>query len=137
MKINLPSGAVLDITLMPFERAWEISQTVIKEIEKIDADIGFLLRGEFDPSELIKLKGPICSLLSNRVIVNMAKECFVKCAINGLRIDDQTFETPSMRGDFIFAAFHVLVENISPFFKNLGSFFTKLSEQMIKSDTQK
>jgi len=37
-KIKLPSGAVLDVTLMPFETAWEVCQLVTKEIEKLSID---------------------------------------------------------------------------------------------------
>lgn len=137
MKIDLVSGAVLEITPMPFEKAWEVMQVVIKEIEGINlGDLGFLF-SKFDPSELFKLKGPLCALLSNKKMVEAAKLCFPKCTINGLKIDDSTFDIPSLRSDYISIIFYVLTVNISPFFKNLGSFLTNISNQMETKNSQK
>lgn len=135
-KITLPSGSCLEITLMPWERAWEISQTVTKELELLKIEISDLEvfkrdfeDPDFNPLELINLKNPICSLISNKVFISAAKACFEKCTIDNLRINNDTFEKEDKRCDFIPAVYHVLMQNLTPFFSNLLSYFTtKLSE---------
>lgn len=130
-KTTLPSGAVLDITLLPFEIAWEISQNVTKELGKLEIDPSVLSlfnkpKGEdIALSELFSLKNPLCAVLSNQVFIDCAKTCFTKCTYKSLRIDQDTWESVDARGDFISAVYCVLLENISPFFKNLDSFLPK------------
>ena len=129
-KITLPSGAILDITLMPFETAWEVSQMVTKEIEKLAIDPSVMHmfsrdeKTDVNLSEIFNLKGPICSILANPVLVDAAKICFFKCTYNDVRIDKNTFEKVECRSDFIPAIYFVLKENLSPFFGSLLSFFT-------------
>jgi hypothetical protein len=131
IKINLPSGSILDVTLMPFEIAWEVSQAVLKEVKKLDIETAALdlfnrpKEADVGIGDLLKLKDPICEVLSNPVFVENAKKCFVKCTYKSLRIDDDTFESVEARGDFIHIVYHVLSTNISPFFKSLDSFLPK------------
>lgn len=120
-KTTLPSGAVLDITLLPFEEAWGVSQSITKEIERIDFDIKSINWQEFKMSNVVNLKNPICAILSSQVVIEAAKVCFKRCTYNGLKIDSQTFEKREHRSDFLPVVFHVLKENISPFFENLFS----------------
>jgi len=129
-KIKLPSGAVLDVTLMPFETAWEVCQLVTKEIEKLSIDpnvMNIFSRDEKTDvsfAELFDLKGPICGILSNPMLVAAAKVCFARCTYNDIRIDKNTFEKVECRGDFIPVVYFVLKENLSPFFGSLLSFFS-------------
>lgn len=120
-KTTLPSGAILDITLLPFEEAWGVSQSITKEIERIDFDIKSIDWQEFKMSNVVNLKNPICAILSSQVVIEAAKVCFKRCTYNGLKIDSQTFEKREHRSDFLPVVFHVLKENISPFFENLFS----------------
>lgn len=120
-KITLPSGAVIDITLLPFEEAWGVSQSITKEIERIDFDIKSVNWQEFQMSNVLNLKNPICAILSSTVVVDAAKICFKRVTYNGLKIDSQTFEKRESRSDFLPVVFYVLKENISPFFENLFS----------------
>jgi hypothetical protein len=120
-KTTLPSGAVLDITLLPFEEAWGVSQSITKEIERIDFDIKSINWQEFKMSNVVNLKNPICAILSSQIVIEAAKVCFKRCTYNGLKIDSQTFEKREHRSDFLPVVFHVLKENISPFFENLFS----------------
>lgn len=129
-KITLPSGASLDITIMPFETSWGVSQAVIKELGRLEVDSSVLdvfkkdRNAEIDLAELFSLKNPICAVLSNPVFVEAAKTCFVKCTYKSMRINEDTFEDQGSRGDFIPAVYYVLLENISPFFTNLTSVFS-------------
>ena len=129
-KITLPSGAILDITLMPFEAAWDVCQLVTKEIEKLAIDPSVLSifskdeKTDVTIAELFNLKGPICSILANPILVEAAKICFVKCTYDDIRIDKHTFEKVECRGDFIPAVYFVLKSNLSPFFGSLLLFFS-------------
>lgn len=125
MKIDLPSGAVLDITLLPFEEAWHVQQLVAKEVERINFDPRSIDFSNFMASDVLNLKNPICSILSSQVVIDAAKQCFKKCTYNGLKIDSQTFESREARTDFLPVVFNVLKENISPFFENLLSSLKK------------
>jgi hypothetical protein len=122
----LPSGAILDITPLPYEEAWEdVAQIILKEFEGID--LGFLKMGnseefaEFLKKDINVLKTPACRILASKSILGAAKKCFVRCTYNGKRIDNMTFESKDARGDFLTAAFQALRENVSPFFGNLIS----------------
>jgi hypothetical protein len=113
---------------MPFETAWDVSQNVTKELGKLDIDSSALnlfnkpKDADVDLADLFSLKNPICAVLSNRVLVDCAKTCFTKCTYKSLRIDQDTWESEEARSDFIPAVYYVLLENLSPFFKNLTSF---------------
>lgn len=120
-KIKLESGSILDITLLPFEEAWSVSQCIIKEIERISFDPKTIDWQNWQATDLLNLKSPLCAILSSQVVVDAAKICFKRCTYNGLKIDSQTFEKREYRGDFLPVAFHVIKQNISPFFENLFS----------------
>ena len=124
-KITLPSGSTLEITLMPFEEAWELCQTVSGILEHLKIDLSTLDMEVARPQDLIALKGPICALLSNKDIILAAKACFKRCLYNGLKIDNDTFEASEKRADFIPVVYYVIFKNISPFFENLFSYLGK------------
>ena len=138
-KIILPSGSVIEIGLLSFEESWKIFQLfsrVVKELD-LDADnFSFLNPGEdgvkreFMVQDFFNLKGPICSILSNKELSDAGVVCFLKCTYNGLRIDERTFESGKSRSDFIPCLFYALKENISPFFGNLISSLAKRSEAL-------
>lgn len=124
-KITLDSGAVLDITLLPFEEAWGVCQTLTKELEKIQFDPRSINFSDFQATDIINLKSPICAILSSQAVLECAKTCFKRCTYNGLKIDSQTFEKRELRADFLPVVFQVLKENVSPFFENLLSSLKK------------
>ena len=124
-KITLPSGALLDITPMPYEDAWAICQTFSRCLEKINVDLKTIDFKNLMATDILHLKGPICSILASQEIIDAAKKCFPRCTINGMKIDGMTFEKVEARGDFIPTVFYVLKENIAPFFANLLSFLSK------------
>ena len=121
-RIKLPSGALLDITLMPYEEAWAISQTVTRCLEKIQIDLKSVDFHNLMATDIIHFKGPICALLASQEIIDAEKKCFPRCTIDNHKIDGQTFEKAESRADFIPVVFYVLKENIAPFFVNLLSF---------------
>lgn len=123
-KITLESGAVLDITLLPFWEAWQVSRIVLKEVEKLDfSDFRGVSFENLTESDVLSLKTPLCAVLSSEQLIEAAKTCFKKCTYNGLKIDTDTFEKVEARRDFILVSYHAIWENISPFFGSLVSLF--------------
>jgi hypothetical protein len=124
-KITLKSGAVLDITPLPFEEAWGIVQDILTEIKTLGIDIRGLDIKTLLTKEHTTLIGPVCSLLSSKVIREAVKKCWPRATYNGLKIDSSTFEAKDARGDYLFVSYHLLKEVASPFFENLISILTK------------
>jgi hypothetical protein len=118
MKHNLPSGATFEVSLLPYEKAWEVSQHVAAVFEKIDLDLTDLNASV----DVLKLKGPLLKVVASSEIIAEAKVCWSRCLYNGLKIDQMTFDKSESRADFIPCVFYSLRENISPFFSGLLSF---------------
>lgn len=132
-KHELPSGAILEVTPLPFEQAWEVAQTLSKVAQSVKVDPkafgGDSKEGGNDGEMIEKLSGVILELLASPIILNAAKLCLQKrCIYNGQRINqlDDTFETDKARGDFIPASFYALRENVTPFLSGIGSFLSKV-----------
>lgn len=123
-KIDLPSGAVLEIGLLPYEDAWKVQQKVAAVFETLKIDIEKIDLKNLFATDIMAIKGPIMHLLSNEVIIAAAKDCFKKCLYNGLKIDVLTFDSKEARGDYLYCVFHVLKANIEPFFAGLVSFLS-------------
>jgi len=124
-KITLPSGAKLEITPLPYYKAWGVTQRVTRAFEKIDLDIKGIDFKNIAITDIVNLKSPLCAILSSEEIIEAAKECFTRCTYNGLKINDDTFEPIASRMDFLPCVFYALRANISPFFANLLTFFGK------------
>ena len=90
--IVLPRGAALEITLLPYEEAWQVSQRVAKVLEGIKLDGVQVDLKKFLVSDVTKFQGPILQVLSSRELVEAAKVCFKRCTYNGLKIDGKTFD---------------------------------------------
>ena len=120
-KITLPSGAELEITLLPYEEAWGVFQRVARVLEAVNIEgIGLDIKTVL-VQDAMKLKGPILQMLSNKDIVEAAKVCFKRCTYNGLKVDGKTFDERDSRQDYLPCVFHALKENIAPFFGSLIS----------------
>ena len=122
MRHELPSGAYLDVTPLSYAQAWEVAQTVIREVEKINVDLKGVDFDNFLATDVLAFKGPVCVLLGSPTIQHAIKNCFVRCCYNQVKIDDHTFEPVEKRGDYLFCAFYALKENVYPFFGSLASF---------------
>lgn len=121
VKHKLPSGAQFEIHALSFEKAWEITQIVLKEFESVKLDLKSTDFKELMGMDVFALKGPICGILSSQTMVAAAKKCFAHCLYNNARIDENTFDSSEARGDFIFCCFYALKENVYPFFASLIS----------------
>jgi hypothetical protein len=123
---KLPSGTVLDVTPLPYDEAWEITRQAIGIVERLKIDIsGMTSLKEINAADVLRFKDPICLLLSAPEVVPAAKQCLAKCTYGGKKIDNMSFEDAKARGDYLFAIFYALYENIAPFFVAAISFFTE------------
>lgn len=123
-KHTLPSGAILDVTPLPYEEAWGVTQSFLKIIEHLKIDIKGIDFSAFQALDVLSFAHPICSVLSSKEAMEAARTCFKRCTIDGRKIDGTSFESCDARTDFLFAAFYALKENIAPFFVGLRSLFT-------------
>lgn len=122
-KHTLPSGAVLEVTILPFEDAWQVSQDLLVLAGSLDIDVKGMNLDDIKAADVLDFKTPLCKVLSSQSAMSAAWKCFARCTYNGLRVDKQTFEKPEARGDFLIAAFFALADNVRPFFGSLVSFF--------------
>ena len=122
-KVTLPSGAVLDVTPLSYEKAWGVTQDIVRVVEKLNVDLKVFDFGNVSATDVLALRGPICTVLTSPEILSAVKLCFGGCTYNNLRIDSGTFEAKEARGDFLFAAFHAMKENAAPFFSGVTSLF--------------
>jgi len=122
-KYTLPSGIAFEVTPLPYEDAWGVTQSFFAVVEKLNIDLQGLDLSALSSVDVLKFKGPICSVLASNDCLKAAKTCFSRCLYNNLKIDASTFESKQARGDFLFACFYALKENIAPFFETALSFF--------------
>jgi hypothetical protein len=122
IKHTLPSGAVFDVTPLAYGRAWGVTQALLKVAEKLEIDVAGMDFKALAATDVLKFKGPLCTLLASEVMQAAAETCLERCTYNGVKITDQTFETDAGRGDYLIAAFYALKENVSPFFRAAISF---------------
>jgi hypothetical protein len=120
-RIDLPSGAVLEVDLLSYEKGWKVMQKLSKAFESLDIDLKGVDFKKLSEQDVLRFKNPICHLLADDKILEATKECFTKCLYNNQRIDSSTFDSKEARKDFVFAAFHALRCNLEPFFEGLVS----------------
>lgn len=122
--IKLPSGAELEITLLDFEPAFEVSQVVSRFIGLLDVDLkamGLENAKSLADLDLDAIKRPLSQILSNQELRKAGDKCLTKCIYNGLKITPKTWEPAEARQDYLFAVFHALKANIAPFFEGAFS----------------
>lgn len=118
-KIKLPSGSDLEITMLPYEEAWSVTQEVSTFLKEISFDLTKVDWKTFKKKDVLVFAGPFLSLVGSKIVVESAKKCFKRCLINNVKIDSMTFESRETRSDYPMVIFHVLKENIAPFFEKI------------------
>jgi hypothetical protein len=120
-KIDLPSGAILEIGLLPYEEAWKVQQKIALAIKGIEIDKNSIDFKNLWSTDVFVLKGAICQILGNDAVIQAAKECFKKCLYNNQKITNMTFDEKESRQDFLYCVAYALKANIEPFFAGLAS----------------
>lgn len=123
MKVSLPSGAELEMTLAPFmegERLFAATAECLKGV-KVDgnSDVNDLT------SNLNSLKDAFLSCLTSQAMKDAILACLKRCTYNKQRITSwDIFDDIKAREDYLAVCWEVVRFNLSPFTKSL---FSKLS----------
>ena len=114
-EIKLPSGAILKLGVSPFGVSRALFQAVLEEVKDLKIASSDEMAAVY--------KDIFCIGLSSKKIEACLWECFKKvlyCDKRGdLKIDQDTFEPVSARGDYLAVCIAVAKENIDPFVKGL------------------
>lgn len=118
-EVNLPSGAVLKITLSPFTESRLLYQAVLEEFKDVK------IFGNSDVTAVFK--DIACIGFSSKKIEACLEVCFKRCLYNygrgDLKIDKDSFESVENRADYIPICLAVAKENIMPFMSSLYAEF--------------
>lgn len=123
MKVSLPSGAELEMTLAPFmegERLFTATAECLKGV-KVDgnADVNDLT------SNLNSLKDAFLSCLTSQAMKDAILACLKRCTYNKQRITSwDIFDDVNAREDYLAICWEVVKFNLTPFTRSL---FSKLS----------
>lgn len=124
-EVKLPSGAVLKVNAAPFKDAKALYQAVLKELKEVPVtsktELGSLYKDFF------------CVGLSSPIIESCLWECFKRCLINDMKIDDQTFEPVERRDDYMMVCLEVAKENVFPFGKSLYAEYETVMKMMVEN----
>lgn len=127
MKVSLPSGAELEMTLAPFmegERLFSATAECLKGV-KVDgnAEIADLT------SNLNSIKDMFLSCLTSQAMKDAILACLKRCTYNKQRITSwDVFDDVKAREDYLTVCWEVVRFNLSPFTKSLFSKFSGLIE---------
>lgn len=136
IKKTLPSGAVLECDLAPFKDGYALLKAVMRELEATKISIGLKSKSikdifdiELTDDALNTLKNVITSIVSSEQVEAMLWACMGRATYNNQRITEETFEDISARSDYLIVMKEVMLHNVSPFFKSLGSLWSGQSAQ--------
>ena len=116
---KLSSGAELKIQLAPFSDAKALFQAVLEEGKALKVN-------SQDEIDVNLFKDVFCSGFSSKKIESCLSVCMKRVTYNDLKIDENTFEPESARGDYMEVCWEVAKENILPFVKNLYAKYAPL-----------
>ena len=110
LKMKLPSGAELEVTMGSLKECDELLATVLG------------LSGEVDIN---------ASVLSSKAVRDALWLCLGRALYGGQKIEKSMFEAEERRQDYIPMMLAVLNYNIAPFFAGLGSKSLKVPEKAV------
>lgn len=124
---TLKSGKVLLLQLSSFAVSSRLRKAVAVELKAVNlGDVVKMASGLPVEELLVKgdlpidtLKSLVCQFLASDSVEAALWECMKVCQYNGERITPETFEAEDARGDYLPAAWEVMVLNLAPFFKGL------------------
>ena len=130
LKKSLPSGAVLEVTLAPFQEGHALFKAVARELEAVPLAVGVKVKNLKELFEagvsdeiLNTLKNVAARLIASDLVEQALWPCMSRATYNQNKIRPDVFEDEKARGDFLIVAKEVLVYNLGPFSSSLGSLF--------------
>lgn len=136
LKKTLDSGAVLEVTMAPFEDGHRLLKAVMREAESVKVSLGVkgktlgdIFSLELTDETLDMIKNVVSRLVSSDTIEEALWICIGRATYNNVKITKDTFEDEKARGDYFLVMKEVLGFNLRPFVKNLASLFTDLKQR--------
>ena len=121
LKKTLDSGAVLEVSMSPFEVSHGLLKAVMKETEGINIT---------DKDNVINvIKNFAARIIYSESIQTALWLCMERATYNNIKISKDLFEDEKIRGDYLTVVKEVMVYNLSPFLKSLKF---QSSEQLLK-----
>lgn len=134
-KVELPSGATLEVAPAPFAQAWDLYQAILEELKAIPVRQGMDMLGLF--------KDFLCHGFSSKYVLATMQPCLARCiyrrkgAAEGLKIDADTFEPVECREDYMVVLKEVAWENAYPFGKSLYAEYQRFMAGQKTPESQK
>ena len=119
--MELPSGAVLKVTMSDFATSKALYQIIAEELKDVKVNSS---QGEQFGKDVF------CVAISSKKIQAAVWECAKRATYNGKRIDADTFEPEEARQDYLAAMFEITRVNTVPFMKDLYAKFLPLLQSM-------
>jgi hypothetical protein len=135
MKKTLPSGAVLDMTMCPFQVGDRLLKVVMAEAESVKVALGIkaktlkdLFDVDFNDEMINTLKNLVARMIASDAVSEVLWQCMERVTYNNQKVTKDTFDKEEARADYLIVFKEVLWFNLYPFFKNLGSLFSAMSQ---------
>lgn len=127
---TLPSGAILEMTMAPFEDGHRLLKAVSKEIEntKISSSMQ-----DFDAIKSLMMRAIYSDEIARALTPCMERCKYNKKPVNKELFSDETIsddEKVLRRGDYLPVIKEVMLYNLAPFFNSLGSLFKDIMNKV-------
>lgn len=124
-KITLPSGAELEITMLPFQEGRNLYKAVCRALKAVHVDFNT------DIKDLNALKDGFIEITTNKEVEDAVLQALKRCTYNNERILTWDFFDPlDKRQDYFEVCWEVVKFNLYPFASRL---FAKLSALLNQS----
>ena len=135
LKKKLESGSEIEIQMASWEVSNRLLKAVMREIEAVKVNLGAkggiksLADLEVTDDLLNTIKDVATRLIASDAVEAVLWDCFKTVVYNGQRITKRdVFDPSEAREDYLPIAKEVLVYNLSPFFKSLGSMWSVITK---------
>lgn len=125
-KVTLPSGAELEMTMVPFSEGRKLQIAVSKALKSVNLSV------ELDSINANALKDAFIEISTSKEVEDAILACLKRCTYNNERILNwDFFEDVNKREDFYSVCWEVAKFNLYPFTKRL---FAQLSTLLNKKE---
>lgn len=145
IKFQLKSGKLLELNLAPIEKALALYRAIIFEckgdkvkLDKLIQAVKTIYSGSENETGvsildiLAENKEAILSVIGSEYVMNAIQDCCDKVLYDKQRFSLELFEDKENRADFFGVMVIVALENLSPFFYQIPTYFTMLSAPFLK-----
>jgi len=148
-EIVLPSSAKLIVNIVDFELAEQLHDAFLSALHQkginLDLELGNISAQGINSVEDLKnvasensalvsfIIEKVIQIIIDKNLKTILYQCMERSLYNGQKIVKEVFQPVESRKDYYHVCFHVLLENLAPFFANLGSLLSGISTPTGKS----